>query len=651
MENLSLDQILYQGLLQTTTEAARKIFRERRIFEQTRLDLIFEPQILKEKLDYSLSEGLAWASKFSFRDMNAPKTILETFIELDFYVTPKKNRDGETEEPQKINISEAVLKSNQSLVLLGLPGAGKTTISKFLFQTLLTRKKKIDPDFSFPLIIRLRESNNYFKSGRSLIGILNDALGLCYDDGPIYEDDREMMENCKIDLLKVVLENLRITLILDGFDEVSDVETREIIVAQLDKIFCGLNGSRFVMTSRTADYIYSIPTSIVYEICPLTNAQISDFTSKWLKDSLKAQILDGQIQSSPFKDTAIRPLTLAHLCAIFERYGRIPDKPRSIYRKIIFLLLEEWDAQRKIERYSSYAGFDIDRKMEFLSRLSFELTVRYNKLTFTKTDLEKCYKLFCESFRLPVEEALQVVKELESHSGLIVQISKTTYEFAHKSIQEFLSADYLIKLYEVPSNKVVMKAIPNELAISVSLSSDQSYFFSKLVLNGIRQNGLDLYFITRFLARLILEKPDFLVCDEFAIAVLYIYSTYVGQSCGILPKDMDLRLEYLSTRTSQFESNPSVDPFSSSRNEFDQLPSLIAYFLSLQEFKGSLARISKFYIVVGDRFKINFSGSKQLTYNYIVKLTSKPTGPLKHFYPKFLIVNDTCAGYFMSQSQ
>ncbi len=42
-----------------------------------------------------------------------------------------------------------------------------------------------------------------------------------------------------------------------------------------------------------------------------------------------------QIKKSPFADTAIRPLTIAHLCAIFERAGRIPDKPKTFYRKIV----------------------------------------------------------------------------------------------------------------------------------------------------------------------------------------------------------------------------------------------------------------------------------------------------------------------------
>ena len=45
--------------------------------------------------------------------------------------------------------------------------------------------------------------------------------------------------------------------------------------------------------------------------------------------------------------------------------------------KIVNLLLEEWDEQRGIKRLSNYSSFEIDRKLEFLCRISYELTVEY----------------------------------------------------------------------------------------------------------------------------------------------------------------------------------------------------------------------------------------------------------------------------------
>ncbi len=141
-----------------------------------------------------------------------------------------------------------------------------------------------------------------------------------------------------------------------------------------------------------------------------------NFALKWLGNKSKAENLIKEIQNSPFADTAIRPLNLAHLCAIYERIGKIPDKPKTVYKKIINLLLEEWDEQRSVKRNSSYANFETDRKFEFLSNLSFMLTTSLNRSVFSSADLIKVYKKIHKDFGLEADEMKQVVNELETHT-------------------------------------------------------------------------------------------------------------------------------------------------------------------------------------------------------------------------------------------
>ena len=48
-----------------------------------------------------------------------------------------------------------------------------------------------------------------------------------------------------------------------------------------------------------------------------------------------------------------------------------------------------------------------------------------------------------------------VIAELESHTGLFIQSGFDQFEFAHKSLQEFLTAEYLVKLPSIPTRKEI----------------------------------------------------------------------------------------------------------------------------------------------------------------------------------------------------
>jgi len=71
-------------------------------------------------------------------------------------------------------------------------------------------------------------------------------------------------------------------------------------------------------------------------------------------------------------------------------------------------------------------------------------------------------------------EAQQVVNELETHTGLFIQSGYEQFEFAHKSLQEYLAAEYLVKLPSIPPERRILFKLPNELAIAVTISSNPS---------------------------------------------------------------------------------------------------------------------------------------------------------------------------------
>ena len=303
-------------------------------------------------------------------------------------------------------------------------------------------------------------------------------------------------------------------------------DLRHEIIKDIESLALNLEKSKLIITTRTGEIYFSLDKVDNFEISPLNEAQIEEFTQKWLKDKEKSRHFITQIKSSPFHDTTIKPLTLAHLCAIYEKSGRIPDKPKTVYRKIINLLLEEWDEQRFVKRVSRYSDFEIDRKSEFLANLSYELTTSFKRNVFDIDDLKYVYSKIYQNYDLLSNEADEVASELESHTGLFIKSGYDFFEFVHKSIQEYLTAEYIIKLPSFINNHTVIKSLPNELAIAVSLSSNPSQYFSEIVLKKIYRYKISNSYISVFINRLFQEKVTFNKNPNVLVAFLSLYTKY-----------------------------------------------------------------------------------------------------------------------------
>lgn len=317
-------------------------------------------------------------------------------------------------------------------------------------------------------------------------------------------------------------------LVLDGFDELKDSSAKTIVLNELRKISSKLTDSKIVLSCRTGEFTYDLEYSNTYEIAPLSSKQIELFVNKWLNDSTKAKDFLLKVGNSPFAETSIKPLSLAHLCAIYERIGNVPEQPKTVYRKVVNLLIEEWDEQRRVIRESAFSGFEADQKFEFLTHLAFFLTTKYRSTIFSVSEFESAYQSICEYHSLPKGRASDVVKELESHTGVFVESGYDKFEFVHKSIQEYLSADYLTKLPSLNSVKKDFETLGSELAIAVSISSNSSLYYKELILNYFLRLELSKSFYSAFASRIVSENPSFKQDELVSVATLVLISIWVN---------------------------------------------------------------------------------------------------------------------------
>jgi energy-coupling factor transporter ATP-binding protein EcfA2 len=505
------------------------------------LRLLVTRQDVEDSLNIHLRAVKNWSQEVSFSDLKKSKPTGDIFVELDLFVYPRRVRISSEEVIQSVPLRKIFDLSTNHIILMGQPGAGKTTSMKYLSQLILQDSVFQMETISFPLLIKFRDLNGekgWFDLGGGLVQRIYSILGLRVnfptpgdsqqDKGQKDKENTFLREQISIKekVVLTFLEDLKPLLILDGFDELSE-SIRPLALQEVSRLATHLDQCRLIVTSRTGEFKYKVDKMDPYELCPLSRDQIILFVGRWLGDEDRTEDFIRKVDRSPFADTAVKPLTLAHLCAIYERTLDIPEKPKTIYKRIVNLLLQEWDQQRSIKRESKYAHFELDRKYEFLTHVAYLLTTVWRKSSFSTQDLLNIYRSIYKDYAgLKEHEAQQAVNELESHTGLILQSAYEQFEFAHKSLQEFLTADYLIRLPSIPKQWSLLSSLPNELAIAIAVSSNPTEYLSELVLDRLNDLHLPREFLYAFIDRLLIEKPDFRVGAKRDLSLLKLSSLY-----------------------------------------------------------------------------------------------------------------------------
>ncbi|MHB1015539.1 MAG: NACHT domain-containing protein [Desulfurivibrionaceae bacterium] len=529
--------------------------------------LEFDYKNINESIENHIASLNVWANEISFRDLKKAKYLHNIYIPLDIYVYPRRIRIDMEENIEKKPIEQIFEKETKHCVLIGQPGAGKTTSIKYLCSKIMNDETFYEDLFNFPIVLKFRELNKTTNKSNDTTTTLSESiifkklfsiLGLRFAN--IKKGSLGKLDANAIMAYSVIkfLDELKVLLVLEGFDELNSEDERTVAMNEIRTLSNQLFNSSMIITSRTGDFPYHIDNCSHFEISPLEGFQIKEFANKWLGSPEDATQFLKAVEMSPFSDTTIRPLTLAHLCAIYERAGNIPDKPKTVYKKVVNLLLEEWDEQRSIKRTSRYAFFEIDRKFEFLCHMAYELTTLLNRNIFSRDDLISVYETIYINYDLNKNEAKSVIDEIESHNGLFFQSGYEMFEFAHKSIQEYLTAEYIVRLPRLPIEKKQLEMLPNELAIAITISSNPSDYLTELVLNGFSQMNFSKVnahsnFFSIFVNRLLQEKPVFNSSDTVILSMIILYSMYLEGNNLAGSAQLRLPFAYNDNLIPQFE--------------------------------------------------------------------------------------------------
>ena len=337
-------------------------------------------------------------------------------------------------QAQKTISGREAVSRHQTLLILGKPGAGKTT---FLKHVAIQCSHGLFQGELVPFFITLKEFAKLEKQAKLLD----------YLDCSLSSSSKETNLNA----LEQVLNQGKALICLDGLDEVSKANS-ERVIKEIEKLVDNYPKNQYLMTCRIAAQEYTFRKFTEVEIADFDWKQINAFATKWFQHKLISSrtFINRLENDNSIQELASIPLLLTLLCLAFEGSGDFPENRAGLYKEGLDVLLKKWDAKRNIERDKVYEKLYIDRKQDLLSKIARD-TFLVGEYFFRQDNLERYIGQYIRN--LPKantdEEALKldseaVLKSIESQHGLLVERAKHIYSFSHRTFQEYFTAREII---------------------------------------------------------------------------------------------------------------------------------------------------------------------------------------------------------------
>ncbi len=393
---------------------------------------IFQP--LKLHKDSVMAEDLAYEERRALldeptKDEDDPRLAWSEFDASWFFKQKQKEpptviaKDGD----------EALEKSPQGrLVILGHPGAGKTTVLWKFFMKAAQRALS-DTTSMIPLFISLPELVESGETFQHYLPILLGSLGI---------DDRYAQ------VLWQEIQRGHAFLCLDGLDEVSSKQREKVLVWINGQ--AAAQGNIWIIGSRFSEYRSGQLRQgqfSEWELQPLTPELRRELAQRLLPEMYRqlrgSRTSPKRLSSSFIKalenhERAVTwgksPLLLSLAAIVFVDLGKLPASRAQLYRQVLDAVLKMRlkDSQRRTTVRIVAAALALKLQQQ-------------KRRTFTR---EMLFHLLGEICRSQAENwSTETIAQDIIHSGLLEVVAENIYGFWHQSYQEYLAATDLAHLF------------------------------------------------------------------------------------------------------------------------------------------------------------------------------------------------------------
>ncbi len=368
-------------------------------------------------------------------------------------------------EPQAVL---ALLQQQPGLIILGDPGAGKTTFLKYL-ALRLALGDEIGISQRLPLLLPLSAyatvlSQKDVPLDQFIADYYHNLLGAALPVG---------------EMLAEALQQGRALLLLDGLDEVKAVKQRRVVVDRVAHFFAWQQqrGNKFILTSRIVGYREVRPTTEGLTECTLVDfdeTEIKLFVNQWTQAMENAAQGETEVASSEarreeqelllalqhnpgVRRLAANPLLLTIL-ALMKRQGvALPERRVELYEQYVRTLLKHWNLARGLDRPPE-RDLDVVETVRVLAPLALWMHetspgVGLLKQTALRRRLVEIYA--AREWPEPEKAARQLLRDARDHAGLLVERGQGMFGFIHLTFQEYLAAVAIAQKGQLKRQRIV----------------------------------------------------------------------------------------------------------------------------------------------------------------------------------------------------
>jgi predicted NACHT family NTPase len=349
----------------------------------------------------------------------------------------KSRRFGQQDRLQRDGM--AVANEHSLLMLLGGPGAGKSTYLRRVGLEALTVKGSQFRHEVIPVMLELKQFNGEQIDIKAAIVKEFSHVGLDFS----------------VEFVEEALQQGKLLVLLDGLDEVPNANQDRVFqsiqdfVSRYNKTH---QGNRFIASCRIAAFTSGFTGFKNIELADFDSAQIQRFIDNWFHGELDQKshtaekcwnLLNNEGYQSA-KELAQTPLLLTYLCVVYDRTQSFPPNRAALYRKVLDILLEEWAAEKRIRYEPIYEGLNTELEKVLLAEIAYQGFVK-DQLFFTREELISHIQKFLEDSadKPKYLDGKAVLTAIAVQQGILAERAEGIYSFSHLTIQEYLVAQYL----------------------------------------------------------------------------------------------------------------------------------------------------------------------------------------------------------------